>query len=174
MPRPAPTPEAACRARLLGVREQRIPPLHDDKVLSDWNGHMIGALALAGRVLDEPRYVTAAQEAAEFVLTTLRPEGELMHRYREGEVGIPALLDDYAFMAWGLVELYQATFEPRYLREAKALLATLQERFGDAEGGGFFASPADNLVPGDANETWDIFRLDRETGDLTLISLANP
>ncbi|MCA8920901.1 MAG: thioredoxin domain-containing protein [Planctomycetes bacterium] len=134
---------AACRARLLGVREQRIPPLHDDKVLSDWNGHMIGALALAGRVLDEPRYVTAAQEAAEFVLTTLRPEGELMHRYREGEVGIPALLDDYAFMAWGLVELYQATFEPRYLREAKALLATLQERFGDAEGGGFFASPAD-------------------------------
>jgi len=134
---------AACRETLLAVREQRIPPLHDDKVLSDWNGHMIGALAFAGRVLDEPRYVTAAQEAAEFVLTTLSPEGELMHRYREGEVGIPALLDDYAFMAWGLVELYESTFEPRYLEQAKALLATLQQRFGDAEHGGFFASPQD-------------------------------
>ncbi|MEZ6184793.1 MAG: DUF255 domain-containing protein [Planctomycetota bacterium] len=134
---------AACRARLLAVREQRIPPLHDDKVLSDWNGHMLGALAYAGRVLDEPRYVEAAREAAEFVLTVLRPSGELLHRYREGQAGIPALLDDYAYLAWGLLELYAATFEVRYLREARGLLETLEQRFGDPEHGGYFASPAE-------------------------------
>jgi uncharacterized protein YyaL (SSP411 family) len=131
------------RARLLEARAQRVPPATDDKVLTDWNGLALAAFALAGRTLNEPRYIEAAQRCADFLLVNLvTPEGRLLHRYHTGKAGLSGLLDDYAFLAWGLVEVYQATFEPRYLTKALALLGQLEERFTD-EAGGFFLTPED-------------------------------
>ena len=138
---------ARCQATLLALRARRVPPLHDDKVLADWNGLMIGALALAGRALGEPRYVQAAEEAATFVLETLRAlDGGLLHRWRDGEAAIPALLDDHAYLAHGLLELFQATGRARWLSEARRLAAALRERFADAERGGFFQTPSDTTL----------------------------
>jgi uncharacterized protein YyaL (SSP411 family) len=136
----------ADKALLLAARAERVPPLHDDKVLTDWNGLMIGACALAGRILNEPRYVEAARQAAEFVLDTLSPDGELLHRYRDGEAGIPAMLEDYAFLAGGLLDLYEATHEVRWLQEAQRLTGVMQERLWDAEGGGFYLTADTSLI----------------------------
>ena len=143
------SPEAAeaklltARQQLLAARNQRPAPLHDDKVLTDWNGLMIGAAAVAARALDEPRFAEAAGRAATFLLQTMRPDGVLLHRYRDGEAAIPGLLDDYAFLAWGLLELYEATFEPRWLAWARTLAREMLKRFWDAERGGLFLSPED-------------------------------
>ncbi len=135
---------ARARATLLAARERRVPPLHDDKVLADWNGLMIGAAALAGRALGEPRYTAAAEEAARFVLERMRaPDGALLHRWREGEAAVAGMLEDYAFLAWGLLELYEATFAPRWLADAQALARVMVERLWDADAGGFFSVPAE-------------------------------
>ncbi len=144
-------PEADLRARLGGIRQtlfaaraERPRPLLDDKVLTDWNGLMIAALARTAWAFDAPEYAARAARAADFLLDTMRLEnGRLLHRYRNGEAGIPALLDDYAFLVWGLIELYQATFEPRWLRAALDLNRTMRERFEDPDGGGLFLSPDD-------------------------------
>ncbi len=130
----------AARAKLLAVRSQRTRPHRDDKVLTDWNGLMIGALACGARVLDEPRYAQAAQEAASFLLERLQENGRLLHRYRDGEASIPAFLDDYAFFAWGLTDLYEATYEVRWLAEAKRLTQEMMHLFWDEKAGGFFLS----------------------------------
>jgi uncharacterized protein YyaL (SSP411 family) len=133
------------RQRLFEVREKRVHPLKDDKILTDWNGLMIAAAAIAGRALNEPAYTRAAEKAAGFVLEKLRtPEGRLLKRHRAGESGLPAHLDDYAFMMWGLIELYEATFDARWLREAQTLGDQMLERFWDAEGGGFFMTASDS------------------------------
>jgi uncharacterized protein YyaL (SSP411 family) len=133
---------ARCRARLLEVRGRRVPPLHDDKVLADWNGLMLGALAMAGRGLGEPRYVEAAARAATFVLEKMTVDGALKHRWREGELAIDAMSDDFAFMSWGLLDLYAATRDPRWLREAKRLAGDLLAGFEDPEHGGVFLTRA--------------------------------
>ncbi|MBI3088150.1 MAG: thioredoxin domain-containing protein [Candidatus Omnitrophica bacterium] len=135
----------AARAKLLAVRSQRKRPHRDDKILTDWNGLMIGALAYGARVLDEPRYAQAAQEAAAFLLDRLQRDGRLLHRYRDGEASIPAFLDDYAFLVWGLADLYEATFEARWLAGAKRLAHEMVRLFWDQQDGGFFFS-------GDQNE----------------------
>ncbi len=144
--RPGPGGEAriaAARARLLAVRDRRVQPLHDDKVLTDWNGLMLGSFALAGRVLGEERYTAAAVEAATFVLARLRTaDGALLHRYRAGRAGLPGLLDDHAFLAWGLVELYETTFDPRWLDEARRTADAMRSSFRDEAEGGFFQVPA--------------------------------
>jgi len=103
---------------------------------------MIAAMAKAGRVLDEPAYVEAARSGAEFVLGRMRQEdGRLLHRYREGEAGIEGNLDDYAFLVWGLIELYEAEFEVGLLRTALALNGLMLADFWDEkEGGLFFAA----------------------------------
>jgi uncharacterized protein YyaL (SSP411 family) len=102
----------AVRQKLLAHRATRRRPHKDDKILTDWNGLMIAALAKGAQVLDEPRYAQAASRAADFILNTLRtPEGRLLHRYRDGQAGIAAHLDDYAFFVWGLIDLYEATFD---------------------------------------------------------------
>ncbi|MBX3471455.1 MAG: thioredoxin domain-containing protein [Planctomycetes bacterium] len=130
---------ARCRARLLAVRGERVPPLHDDKVLADWNGLMIGALAVAARGLGEPRFAEAAARAATFVLERMRgPDGALMHRWREGELAVPAMSDDLAFLAWGLIDLYAATRDPRWLAEARRLADDLVRGFRDEAHGGVF------------------------------------
>jgi uncharacterized protein YyaL (SSP411 family) len=98
------------KKKLFAVRKRRIHPHKDDKILTDWNGLMIAALARGGAVLSDDNYTTAATRAAGFVLSRLRRDGKLLKRYREGEAALPAHLDDYAFMVWGLTELYEATF----------------------------------------------------------------
>ncbi|MCZ7546181.1 MAG: thioredoxin domain-containing protein [Anaerolineae bacterium] len=134
----------AARQRLFDRREGRIHPHKDDKILTDWNGLMIAALAKAARAFDEPVYAEAAARAAAFVLTTMRtPDGRLLHRYRDGHAGLPGLVDDYAFMIWGLLELYEATFDVHHLEHALDLNGDLTAHFWDAEGGGFFATPGD-------------------------------
>jgi hypothetical protein len=135
---------ASAREKLLKARSQRPRPHRDDKVLTDWNGLMIGALAYGGRVLQEPRYVQAAVRAADFVLTRLRRDGHLLHRYRNGQADIPAFLDDHAFLVWGLLDLYEATFDARYLAEAQALTRQMVDLFWDQAGGGFFLSGSRN------------------------------
>ncbi len=137
----------ASRQKLFAAREQRVHPLLDDKVLTDWNGLMIGALALAGRSFGDPQYVEAARRAADFVLRELRTEdGELLKRWRAGEAALPAVLDDYAFLVEGLIELYEATFEARWLAEALALTDAMIARFADDEHGGFFLGADDGEV----------------------------
>jgi uncharacterized protein len=134
----------AIRQRLFDARALRPRPLLDDKVLTDWNGLLIAALAKAARAFDAPEYAERAARAADFLLSTLRTEdGRLLHRYRAGEAGLTGLAEDYAFLAWGLLELHQATFETRWLREAVALSETLLAHFWDDAAGGLFLSPDD-------------------------------
>ncbi|MEM8860939.1 MAG: thioredoxin domain-containing protein [Chloroflexota bacterium] len=132
------------RETLFEVRELRIHPHKDDKILTDWNGLMIAAFAKAGRAFHEPEYTQAAQNAADFILSTLRDDdGRLLHRYRDGEAGIKANIDDYAYLIWGLLELYEATFDLRYLEEAIALQAELDKHLWDAAAGGYYFTPDD-------------------------------
>jgi uncharacterized protein len=132
------------RHQLLDARAARPRPLLDDKILTDWNGLMIAALAKAAWVFDEPAYAERASRAATFVLDRLRTEdGRLLHRYRAGESGIIGLADDYAFLSWGLVELHQATFDPRWLVTAAELMDVLLANFRDGKSGGLFMSPTD-------------------------------
>ncbi len=123
---------------LLAVRNDRIPPAKDNKVITSWNGLMIGALAVAGKVLEEPRCLDAARRAADFCLTILRPDGRLLRRYVQGEAGLPAYLDDHAFLADGLLDLYDTTGEERWRDEARSLADELLTHFWDAEDTGFF------------------------------------
>ena len=134
----------AARQQLFAVREQRIHPLKDDKILSDWNGLMIAAFAKAAQAFDHPDYAAAAGKAADFVLAELRGDnGRLRHRYREGEVAGDGYLDDYAFMIWGLIDLYETVFDVKYLQAALELNEVLLKHFWDAENGGFFFTADD-------------------------------
>ena len=134
----------AIRPRLLAARARRPRPLLDDKVLADWNGLAIAAFAVAGRTLDRPDFTDAATAAAGFVLSSMRSRrGHLLHRWRDGQAGIDGMLDDYAFMVWGLVELYQSTFDTDWLDAALDLHGRMSERFARPEGG-WFVSPEDS------------------------------
>ncbi|MFQ6114663.1 MAG: thioredoxin domain-containing protein [bacterium] len=134
------------RQKLFAVREKRIHPHKDDKILTDWNGLMIAALAKGGRALREPKYAEAARRAADFILTNLRDKhGRLLKRYRQGEAGLPAHLDDYAFLVWGLLELYETSFEVDYLQKAMDLNNRMLTNFWDEKNGGLFFS-ADSLT----------------------------
>jgi len=143
------------RSILFEEREKRIHPLKDDKILSDWNGLMIAALARAAGVFGEPHYAEQAQKAADFILRQ-QEKGSLLHRFREGEWGIPAHIDDYAFLIWGLIELYEAVFEVKYLREALALTDEALEHFWDGRNGGFFfTSDESEALPVRGKEIYD-------------------
>jgi hypothetical protein len=135
---------APARARLLAVRARREPPLRDDKVLASWNGLMIAAMAFGGRVLDEPRWVEGAARAAEHVLSRMVLGGRLQRCWLSGQAGTPAFLDDHAFLANGLLELFEATLEPRWLSAALDLAGQIETRFGDPERGGWFTTAADH------------------------------
>jgi uncharacterized protein len=131
------------RARLLEARARRVPPLRDEKVLAGWNGLGISALATGGRVLAEPRLVAAAARAAEFVLGRMVKEGRLHRSWRAGQLGVPAFLEDHAFLAQGLLDLFEATFEPRWLAAATELSERLEALFADGEAGGWFSTAPD-------------------------------
>jgi hypothetical protein len=133
------------RTNLFQVRENRVHPLKDDKVLTSWNGLMIAALAKGYQALRDPLFSDAACRAADFILGQMRtPQGRLYRRWREGEVAVFGFLEDYAFLVWGLIELYEATFRVRYLEEAIHLNQMMIELFGDKERGGFYFSGRDN------------------------------
>jgi len=131
------------REKLLQRRDQRVWPHIDDKRLADWNGLMIGSLAYAGRHLEVPRYVQAATKAAGFLLSNMREDGRLLHSYRQGKATVRAYLDDYAFLADGLLELYEATGDDRWLNEARDLAEVMQEHYRDQAAGGFFLTAED-------------------------------
>ncbi len=134
--------DAEVRARLLAVREQCVPPGKDDKIITAWNGLMIGGLAFAGHTLGEEGYIEAARRAADFCLTVLSPGGKLLRRYRDGDASFDAYLEDYAFLADGLLDLHDATGEARWADAARRLAETLLTDFWDHEDGGFFFTGA--------------------------------
>ncbi|MGQ9786894.1 MAG: thioredoxin domain-containing protein [Anaerolineae bacterium] len=129
--------ERACQT-LLQARSQRIPPEKDDKVLTGWNGLMMGAFAEAARILKRPDYLEVARRNAEFVLREMFQDNRLMRSWRQGTgARHGAYLEDYAAYAAALLALYQATFEVRWFLEARALADIILERFADPKGGFF-------------------------------------
>ena len=126
------------------AREQRIHPMRDDKVLSSWNGLMLRAFAEAAQVFDRKDYLEAAIKNAEFLTSHMAPEGRLLRTYRNGEAKLLAYLEDYAFVADGLLALYQATFQPRWLEEAVILADSMIDLFWDDGVGGFYDTGRDH------------------------------
>ncbi|HVG97827.1 MAG TPA: thioredoxin domain-containing protein [Chloroflexota bacterium] len=141
--------EAIARGRrlLFAARGERVPPGRDDKVLTAWNGLALRALARAGAALGREDYLAAARRNAAFVLGHLRAPGadwRLLRSYKDGQARFNAYLEDYAFYADGLLALYEATFDPRWLAAAQGLAATITAQFADDENGGFFDTSADH------------------------------
>jgi uncharacterized protein YyaL (SSP411 family) len=139
----------AARSKLFNAREKRIHPETDEKILTDLNGLMIAALAKAAQAFNEPKYCDAAKKAADFLLTKVRDsEGRLYHRHKDDETSIQGFLDDHAFLAWGLIELYEATFETRYLESAIELTELMISHFRDEKSGAFYisADDAENII----------------------------
>ena len=145
------------RSKLFNTREKRVHPLKDDKILTDWNGLMIAALALGARVLKKPAYESAARNATDFILSRMRQkDGRLYHRFRDGELAIDAHASDYAFFIHGLLSLYQTTFELTFAEEAQALQERMIEDFWDEQNGGFYTTPAGNTeLPVRPKELYD-------------------
>lgn len=125
--------------KLFKEREKRIHPHKDDKILTDWNGLMIAALAKAGAVFEEEKFVRSAESAVRFILDKLQTgDGLLLHRFRDGEAAINGNLDDYAFIIFALLELYDATFKVEYLQQAESFQKVLDKHFADDVYGGYF------------------------------------
>ncbi|SEN51361.1 thioredoxin domain-containing protein [Lihuaxuella thermophila] len=176
------------REKLFTARAKRVHPLKDDKILTSWNGLMIAALARGFRVLGETEYIEAASEAVQFINRKLRREdGRLLVRYRDGESAYLGYLDDYAFLSWGLMELYEATFRAEYLHQAIDLTKEMLELFGDPEEGGLyfygkdgeelFSRPKeiyDGAVPsGNSVAAYNLIRLAKLTSDERFIQEAD-
>ncbi|MFC1883966.1 thioredoxin domain-containing protein [Thermodesulfobacteriota bacterium] len=168
------------RRQLKAVREERPHPLKDDKILTSWNGLMIAALSKGSQIFGEDEYGQAAQKSADFILKYMRDkEGRLLRRFREGEAAYPAYLDDYAFMVWGLLELYEAIFDVTYLEEALKLSRIMIDIFWDEKSGGLFFTGKGNeplitrtkdaydgaLPSGNSIASLNLLRLGRITGE---------
>jgi hypothetical protein len=129
----------AMRARLLTERRLRVPPLTDDKILASWNGMMIGAMAHGAQITGDERYARAAERAADFILTNMRDaDGDLLRSWREGTAGSRAFLEDHAQLIGGLIDLYETTFDRRWIDAAADLAARMIAKFADPAGGPFF------------------------------------
>ena len=167
------------REKLFEARKKRVHPLKDDKIITSWNGLMIAALAKGAQALQDDGYAWAARRAADFLLKKMRTShGRLYRRYRHGHIAYPGFLDDYAYLVWGLIELYEATFEVRYLEEAVHLNQIMIELFGDVEKGGFYFTGQENemliarpkeiydgaLPSGNSVAALNLLRLARMTG----------
>jgi uncharacterized protein YyaL (SSP411 family) len=170
----SPAEFAEDRELLRLARDKRIHPGRDDKVLTAWNALAVKALAVGGAVLDEPRYVEAAQRAAEFILKWMtRDDGRLLHVYRDGESHLDAYLDDYAYTIEAFIALFEATGDQRWVEIAVTLADTMVEHFEDVESHGFFYTADDSealiarnkdwhdgsLVSGNASATMGLLRL---------------
>jgi len=176
------------RNLLFETREKRVHPAKDDKIMVDWNGLMIAALAIASQVFSEPQYLQAAVKASNFILEKMKSEnGTLYHRYAKGEKAIDGFLDDYAFLVWGLVEIYEASLEDEYLQAALELTKTMIARFWDEKDGGFYftAKGTNNAVPrrkqvydgalpsGNSVALLNLLRLARQTGNPVYEDIAS-
>ena len=170
---------AALRANLLAVRQKRVQPRRDDKVIAGWNGLMIGSLARAGKALSEPKYTRMAERAAAFATATLiGPDGTLRRDWRGGHLGPAAFQDDYAYLADGLLDLSDATGDKKWQVPARRLADTMLTKFQDKKNGGFFEDsgtagllvrlkdPYDSALPsGNAVAVRVLSRLGQLTGD---------
>ncbi len=178
----------AARQKLFAVRNRRVHPHKDDKILTDWNGLMIAALAKGAQVFDEPKYADAAKRAVEFIFSDMRGEdGRILHRYREEHAAITANVDDYAFLIWGLLELYETVFDVNYLQTALDLNSEMIKFFWDEQDGGFYftADDAEELIvrqkeiydgaipSGNSVAVSNLFRLARITADTNFEDKAN-
>lgn len=175
------------RKMLFSAREKRVHPSKDDKVLTDWNGLMIAALGKASRAFERPEYAQAASKAADFILQRMSSrDGRLLHRYRDGEASITGFLEDYAFFVWGLIELYQATLEKKYLEHALRLNSLQMQDFTDEEGGFFHTAKDsetllfrkkevyDGAIPsGNSVSVLNLIKLSRITGNASLEEKAH-
>ncbi|MGA1874785.1 MAG: thioredoxin domain-containing protein [bacterium] len=177
------------RKILLEVRSMRPKPFLDDMILVDWNGLMISSLSLGSRVLGELRYQERAEKAAQFILQNLMDRsGRLLHRYRDKEPAISGMLPDYAFFINGLLDLYEASFHPRYLGQARHLCEQMIDLFRDEQGGGGLLFAAgdreqmplpqkeayDGVIPsGNSLAAFDLLRLARLTMDRSLEEKAD-
>jgi uncharacterized protein len=175
------------RADLVDYRNKRVHPHKDDKILTDWNGLMVAAFSLGAQILEEPRYAEIARRAVNFILGNLRAaDGRLLHRYRDGQAAMQANLDDYAFLIWGLLNLYETTFDVRYLRDALELNGDMLDHFWDDHEGGlhFTADDAEELpirqkeiydgaIPsGNSVAALNLIRLGRITGNVNYEMMA--
>ena len=173
---------------LYKVREKRIHPLKDDKILTDWNGLMIAAFAKAGDVFNSDDYIKQAENSAQFILKNLTDKnGRLLKRYRNGKSGIDSHLDDYAFFIWGLLELYEATFNTIYLSEAIKLSEIMVSEFWDTENGAFFLGSNnseklivraktgyDGAIPsGNSVAAMNFIKLNRITGETKWVEISD-
>jgi uncharacterized protein YyaL (SSP411 family) len=132
------------RSKIFYERAKRIRPHRDDKIITAWNGLMISSMAYGGAVLQEEKYTKAAERAAIFTLNALHKKDRLMRYYRQGRAVEPAFLDDYAFTIMGLLDLYGASFETKWLIEAKILAEEMIKLYADNEQGGFFLTGKDS------------------------------
>jgi hypothetical protein len=144
------------RQKLFLARGERVRPFKDTKVLADWNGLMIAALASVYRVTGKEQYLRAAERAAGFVLERMRePDGRLRHMFADSEARVPAFLDDHAFLIKGLLGIYEAGFDPCYLEKALELARRTIESFWDINEGGFFFAAAEPEVGARRKEIYD-------------------
>ncbi len=132
------------RQRLFEAREQRIKPGRDEKQLTAWNGLMLVSFARAGAALGRADYLQVAIKNAEFVLSRLYRDGRLLRTYKEGESKLNGYLEDYSYLIEGLLALYEATFDRRWIESARTLTETMLEQFSDSEVGGFFFTGTDH------------------------------
>jgi len=175
------------RIKLFEKRIHRIHPMKDDKILTDWNGLMIAAIAKGGAVLNNEKYIKAAENAANFIYNNLqKSDGRLMKRFRKGESGLEPHIDDYSFMIWGLISLYESTFNTLYLSRALILSKIMIEDFLDENGGFFIGSKYaeklmvrtknsyDGAIPsGNSVAVMNFFKLGKITGNPEWTTIAN-
>lgn len=134
----------AASAKLFAVRQKRVHPRKDEKILTAWNGLMIAAFAKAAQAFGDLQYAQAAEHAADFLLKNAQtPDGRLFHVYEGGSAEVSGNLNDYSFLTWGLIELYEADFHVQYLQAAVNLNTQLIAHFWDAKNGGFFFTADD-------------------------------
>src|SRR5258707_1018266 len=135
---------ALSREILFAVREKRVKPGRDEKILTSWNGLMLRSFVEAGRYLSRPDYLQVAMNNAEFLLRNLYRDGRLLRTYKDGRAHLKGYLEDYTFLADGLLALYEATFNPRWFGEARRLMDEAIELFADNQNGGFFDTGIDH------------------------------
>jgi uncharacterized protein YyaL (SSP411 family) len=144
------------KQKLLEVRNRRIRPAIDDKIITGWNGLMISAFALGYQVLRDRRFLEAATSATQFILDILMKDGQLFRRYRAGEASIPGTLEDYACLIAALLDLYEASFDSKWLREAFQLNDSMTAMFWDKANGGFFFNRfGETELPASIKEAYD-------------------
>ncbi len=168
------------RQKIFEQRKKRIYPLKDDKILTNWNGLMIAALAKGSVYLKSAKYKESAVKAYNFIESTMAlKDNRILHRYRDGEANIQGILDDYAFLIWGLLELYQTDFEIKYLEKAIGYTKTLFKNFWDEKNHGFYLTEEnaeqliirpkeiyDGAIPsGNSVMMLNLLKLNRITGD---------